>query len=155
MNAALWVDILSDVSAAEHHFKAAQRLAEDPALSGADFDGYRAQMALMHALQAGHTSAETALRRIVAVLGEPLPSRPDWDADLMARLARDIPGERPAALPAELAQALQETRRFRHVAMHVCDQFDPARARLAVAAAAIVANDLRASLGAFRAALSP
>jgi hypothetical protein len=57
---------------------------------------------------------------------------------------------RPAILPPDLAKAADRTRRFRHVAVRTYDQFDPAEAGSAVAAAGILAAGLPSAIKQFR-----
>jgi hypothetical protein len=153
MNAALWTDLLADVGAAEQHFLAAQRILDHGELLNESFAGYDARMAFMHAMQSGHTSVETGLRRLLSVLGEPMPSGGDWHADLISRLGRPIDGGRSAVFSEDLTLALQETRRFRHVAMHSYDTFKLPLAVLAAQAGQKVARELRPALERFRVAL--
>lgn len=112
------------------------------------------RMAFMHAMLAGHTSLEKALLRVLEVIGEDAPSGHQWHADLIRRVSR--PGEsRPAILPADLAAAADRTRRFRHLAAHAYDTFDPDDADPAVRAAERVAAGLQAAIEAVRAAMDP
>ena len=149
-----WLDIGLDIDAAERHLSAALRLMAEGALDApADFDGYTRRMAFMHAMQSGHTSAETALRRVLEARGEPLPEGSDWHAVLIKRCALKIDGERPAILSQGLADALQATRGFRHIAAHVYDEIRPASARLAADSARVVHASLRAELSEFWKAL--
>ena len=82
---------------------------------------------MMHAMQAGYTSAEAALRRILDIFGKERPSGEDAHETPMLRLARPMEGsrDRPAVLSRAAAAALQETRRSRHIAAHGIDRFDP------------------------------
>lgn len=153
MNATLWSDIADDVAAAERHFDSAAQIAGEGHLATEDFEGYKAQAALMHAMQMAHTSAEMALRRMILVSGGEIPASPEWHSDLIRIAARDIPGERPAIVSAELADALQVTRGFRHVAMHVYERFRVEPALTAVSAGRVVARLLRSEFEAFRKAL--
>ena len=107
----------------------------------------------MHAMQAGHTSIEAALQRLLAILDEPVPAGGDWHADLIRRASIVVPGERPAILSGALADALDETRRFRHVAIHTYDAFQSERALPAIDASRVVVRLLRAELEAFRSRL--
>jgi len=154
MNASLWSDIADDIAAAERHFGSAGLIVAEGAFRGRDFAAYKDQAALMHAMQMGHTSAESALRRIVLATDGQLPTSPEWHSDLLKLAVRPIPGDRPAIISEELEEALQETRGFRHIAMHVYDKFRPKRAVAAVAAGQVVARLLRTEFEAFRAALA-
>jgi hypothetical protein len=154
MNAALWTDIMADVASAERHFGGAASLVEAGVLQREGIERYGGEMAIMHAMQAGHTSLEVALRRLLTVLGEPLPTGGETHADLIRRLALPVSGERPAALSAELAQALDVTRRFRHIAIHTYDAFRDEGALQAIHASKTVVRLLRPELEAFRARLN-
>lgn len=152
MMAVLWDDIASDVAAAKRHWREAMLL-HDRAL--ADPADYVVGMAFQHAMQSGYTALEAGLRRLVAMLGEPMPAGPDWHAALVRRLARPLAGGRPALFPLPLSGHVEELRRFRHVAMHAYDDFSPRKATIPVEAAAIVVAEIDAVLAAFRAALDP
>jgi len=131
MSDARWFEVDQDVAAAAGHLARSVELYDAGGFAGDDLDAYRARMAFMHAMQSGHTSLESALLRILDLLAEEAPSGRDWHADLIQRASRPIPG-RPAILPASVAQAANETRRFRHVAMRNYGSFDPGLARPAV-----------------------
>jgi hypothetical protein len=143
------MDIEADIDAAALHFSSALKLIDDGALEASGFDGYTRRMAFLHAMQSGHTSAETALRRVLLSLGEALPEGADWHAVLIRRCSQAIDGERTAILSQRLADALQETRGFRHVATHVYGDIRPASARLAADSARVVNALLRAELSDF------
>jgi hypothetical protein len=153
MNAALWADIMADVSSAERHFAGAAALVDAGALAGEGLDRYRGEMAVMHAMQSGHTSVEAAFQRLLRVLDEPVPTGPDSHADLMRRIHLTVPGDRPAIVSDELAAALDDTRKFRHVAMRSYDVFRVESALPAIASSKVVAKLLRQELEAFRAFL--
>jgi hypothetical protein len=111
--------------------------------------GYTAQMAFMHAMQSGHTSLENALTRILRLVGEALPTGESWHADLIQRVAVALTS-RPAILAADLAEAADETRRFRNRAVRSYDNFESDRAIPAIRAAARLAAGLSAAIAAFR-----
>jgi hypothetical protein len=142
MNASLWSDILADVASAEKHFTGAIDLVEAGAFAGKGLDLYRGEMAVMHAMVAAHSSVEAALQRLLAVLGEPMPTGGDWHTDLLRRVSLPPEDSRPAVISATLFEALDETRRFR-----------PDRATPAIEAAEVARRMLRAELTAFRDAL--
>jgi hypothetical protein len=102
-------------------------------------------------MQAGHTSLESALLRILDMRGEQRPAGEAWHADLIRRVSRPT-GIRPAVLPADLAKAADRTRRFRHVAVRTYDQFEPEEAAGAVSAAGRLADGLEDAIARFRAA---
>lgn len=78
MSDARWLDVADDVSDAALHFTNAQSLHATGRYEALGIEGYRDGMALMHALQAGHTSAEAAMLRILRILGEDAPTGEDW-----------------------------------------------------------------------------
>lgn len=114
-------------------------------------------MAFMHAVQAGHTSLEAALLRILDILDEEKPTGDQWHRDLISRAIVDIAGEnaRPAILPADLARHADETRRFRNLATRSYGSFEPEKAIFTVTAARQLAESLMPALTAFRAAVDP
>ena len=152
MSDARWFEIEDDLAAAVLHFRRSQELAAAGGFDADTLDGYRAQMALMHAMQSGHTSLESMLVRILALLGEDAPSGASWHADLITRVARALPA-RPAILHPDLAAAANETRRFRHVAMRNYGTFNATLARPAIEAAQRLAADLPRSVATFKAVI--
>ncbi|MBV9248596.1 MAG: hypothetical protein JO227_05040, partial [Acetobacteraceae bacterium] len=124
MSDARWAEIEADATAAADHFFRAAQIYREPGLHAQNLDGYMRRMAFMHAIQAGHTSLERALIRVLELQGEEAPSGRQWHADLISRAGRR--GEsRPAILPPELVRAADRTRKFRHVATDAYDTFDP------------------------------
>lgn len=103
----------------------------------------------MHAMQAGHTSLEGALLRILDIHDEERPTGDYWHTDLIRRVAQSV-GDRPAVLTAETLQAADRTRRFRHVAVRTYDFFDPDEAQEAIEAAALLAGTLKAAFIEYR-----
>ena len=154
MSDARWFEVDADTAAAIEHFSQSVRLFTLGGFDGESLDAYRARMAFMHAVQSGHTSLEAALVRILDLLGEDAPTGRDWHADLLKRVAHDIPG-RPAILPQDVAKAANETRRFRNVAMRSYGGFDPVLARPAVMAADLIAQHLQDAVTAFRGQMDP
>lgn len=106
-------------------------------------------------MQAGYTSFESALRRLLAFLDEGLPQGSDWHAILLRRVAEPLDGLRPAILSKPLADAADELLRFRHVAIHSYDRFSDRKAEIAVDAAETFLSLIHAELAAFRAAIDP
>ncbi len=147
-----WLEIEDDLVAAVTHFTRSVALFEAGGFEGDTLDGYRAQMALMHAMQSGHTSMESMLVRILGLLNEDPPTGTSWHADLITRAARPLP-TRPAILPPALFAAASETRRFRHVAMRNYGLFDITRARPAMNAAEALAAHLHPAITRFRATI--
>ena len=154
MSDARWQDIESDVASAVEHFSSAIRIYREPGLHAVTPDGYMRRMAFMHAMYAGHTSMERALLRILEVQGEEAPSGRQWHADLIARVGSAVAG-RPAVLGAALVKAADRTRKFRHVAAHTYDNFDPDDADPAVRAAETLMAGLAAAFSAYRQAIDP
>lgn len=154
MSDARWIEIERDVDAAVRHFSGAVRLFSDPDLRAEDWDGYKTRMGLMHAMQAGHTSLETALLRILDMLDEERPAGEFWHLDLIRRCAEPTT-TRPAILGRDLTRAADRTRRFRHVAVRTYDMFDPDEAAAAIQAAGQIAEQIGEEIGRFRAAVEP
>lgn len=66
-----------------------------------------------------------------------------WHTGLLKRLGLEIPGVRPALLPAELKLPLHELKGFRHVIVHAYElELDPAKLQLLLGYAARVAERL-------------
>lgn len=154
MSDARWTEVDEDMAAAAGHLARSVELFAAGGFAGEELDAYRARMAFMHAMQSGHTSLEAALLRILDLLGEEAPSGRDWHADLIRRAARSLAG-RPAILAPAVADAANETRRFRHVAMRSYGTFDPSLAQPAVAAAGLLAASLADAAAAFRRQVDP
>ncbi len=154
MSDARWFEVDQDVAAGMLHFRRSAELYAANGFEREGLEGYRAQMAFMHAMQSGHISVEAALVRILDMLGEERPTGSDCHATLIGRLSASSSG-RPALLDAVLAAALQETRRFRHVAMRSYGQLRPEAARPAVQAAGIVVGQLQDAVQEFRAVIDP
>jgi hypothetical protein len=150
-----WFEVDSDVETAVRHFRQSVALYREGGFDTPGLEGYRATMALMHALQSAHTSFESALLRILDMLGEERPFGDNWHSDLIKRVAASLPGTRPAILGARLARAADETRRFRHRATHTYDDFEASEAAPAVEAAELLANDLEAQIREFKATIDP
>jgi hypothetical protein len=155
MSDARWIEIERDAAAAAQHFARAAALNNLGGFDAAGLEGYRAQMAFLHAMQSGHTSLESCLLRILEILGEEAPTGPNWHADLIQRVSSARPGARPAILTGAMATAADETRRFRAVATRAYDSFDPGRAGPAVTAAQLLAKELTAAVTQFRDSLDP
>ncbi len=154
---ARWTDIFTSCESAATHFRNALALYERGGFDAPDLAGYQASMAVMHAMHSAHTSAEVALKRILDVLGEERPDGEDWHEILIKRMAREMPGRkgRPPVISQTLASALQQTRRFRHVAAHGYDRFDTELAAPAMRAARIVSDSLEAEIERFRQIIDP
>ena len=152
---ARWLDVDTVVASSVRHFSGALELAKEGEFRLPDRDGYRAAMAFLHAMQSGHGSAEAALLRILAILNEKAPSGEDWQQVLIERCSRPVPGNRPAILPKAVAEDLHETRRFRHRAMHVYDDFNPDRVGPSLEAVSLLVTTLPEAIKAFKTRISP
>ena len=157
MSDARWLDVDADIAAAVRHFRNAGALRAAGGFDGPDLARYRSEMALMHALQSAHTSAEAALMRILRLLSEEAPSSEDWHSRLIDRLARAVEGShaRPALLSPEIAADLHETRAFRHRVTHSYGDFNLVRAAPALEAGARLAISLPEAVARFRATIDP
>ncbi len=154
MSDARWFEIDRAIAAAVKHFAGAVVIyGKDPAVL-ADEDRYVVDMAFMHAMQAGHTSLENALLRILELCGEEPPSGASWHADLVRRIAAQV-GDRPAVLTGEAARAADATRRFRSIATHAYDTFDYTQAAATVASARRLCEILPAEIARFRETYDP
>lgn len=157
MTDARWLDIESDFAAAVDHFRKSYALYDAGGFEAEGLEGYRAQMALMHSMQSGHTSAEAGMLRLLRLLGEEAPQGEDWHYKLIERLRRKATGdhERPAFLTDEVAKDLHETRAFRHRVSHGYGDFDASRARPSIDAAGRLAAALPATVETFKRLLDP
>jgi hypothetical protein len=131
------MEVEVDVQSALLHFGMAVRIFDAGGFDAPDPEGYARGAAFMHAMQSAHTSAEQALVRVLDMLEEEKPTGEQWHKDVISRLSRPLAGKlaRPALLPGESAKDIDETRRFRNLALRPYDSFEPARATSAVAAA--------------------
>jgi HepT-like protein len=150
-----WFDVDADIRAAVEHFERSVELDREGGFDAPGLAGYKAEMALMHSLQSGDTSLEGALVRILKMVGEEPPVGETWHADLIRRVAAAIPGARPAILSQAVAQAADETRRFRHIAIHNYDNFRYDVAGPTIRAAKLLAGRLTEEISAFKATIDP
>jgi hypothetical protein len=157
MSDARWLDIDDDIASVVKHFGNAVAIFHEGGFDAGSLEGHKAGMALMHAMQSGHTSAEAALRRILSILGEEQPSANDWRVKLIDRLAKKVTGAyaRPALLSSDMARDLHETRRFRHRATHSYSEFEASLALQAILAAERLAASVPSALGSFRRIVDP
>jgi hypothetical protein len=149
MRDARWLEIFDDMSWAVAHFSRALELHAAGGFEGDSLEAYKSKMALMQAMQAGHTSLESGLERILELFGEEKPTGSQYHADLVRRIARDRPGIRPSIIAGELAEAIDETRRFRHVVRKNYNNFRVAEATRALQAAALLRDRLVDTIQAF------
>ena len=154
--AMLWNDIERDLTSSRRHFTLAIDTYENlqTAQPGKDHDVRT--MGFLHAMQSGYTSFEAGMKRLLALLDEPLPAGSDWHKALLRRLEEPVTGFRPALVeePA-LKSALRGLLAFRHVAAHVYDDFDQGRAALAVQDARVFLAGIDPALARFRANVDP
>lgn len=151
MTDARWLEVHDDIDSAVRHFRNAVAI-ETQGLSAADdLPAYIGRMAFLQAMQAGYTSLEGALERILEILGEEKPaSVHDYHAQLVRRVGRPIEDDRPAILEGALLAAVDEARRFRHVARKSYDDFDVSKAASAIRAAKTIAAGLAGAIEVFR-----
>ncbi len=91
-------------------------------------------MALMHAMQSGHTPFAKTMMRILATLQEEKPSGESWLRDLVNRVSNAL-GDRPTILDSDLERAANETGSFRNLATRGYDTFSPEKCEPAISAA--------------------
>lgn len=155
MMAERWRDISDDLASSMRHLTEATALFRRNAGRMSLAESYLEVMAFQHAMQAGYTSFESALRRLLAFLDEGLPQGSDWHAVLLRRVSEPLEGLRPAILSKTVADAADELLRFRHVAIHSYDRFSERKAEIAVEAAEAFLSLVDAEIAAFRAAIDP
>lgn len=62
-----------------------------------------------------YSAVEASFERVAKYVDQRIPQGSDWHAELLWQMSLDIPGVRPAIIPAPLKARLDEYRRFRHV----------------------------------------
>ena len=156
MMAMLWSDVDRDIASSRRHFEMGIALFADLREAEPGRGSYVGTMSFLHAMQSGYTSFEAGMKRLLALLDEPLPKGADWHKALVSRLSEPSPGSRPALLDeATLRRAVNGLLRFRHVAAHVYDDFDEDRAALAVRYAETFLAGIGSALARFRAVIDP
>jgi hypothetical protein len=81
-------------------------------------------------LHSFYTAVERILEDIAREIDESVPSGPEWHRDLLAQLAAEFPGVRPAVLQPSLRSCLNEYRGLRHVIRNVYTfNLNPSRLR--------------------------
>jgi len=153
MSDARWFDVEDDLASAIKHFGLSVRIFKEGVPPGDDLPAYKSRMALMQSMQSAYTSMERAYERILEILGEEKPTGSDYHAQLIKRVSRAFPESRPAIIEGALAEAVDETRRFRHVARKGYDGFRVENAGAAIAAADYVRAHIREAIEVFRSAL--
>lgn len=98
-----------------------------PSLSTAAAD--RAMQALAAvALHGWYTGLEAILERIARAIDRSVPTGDTWHRDILSQGMAEVPGLRPAVLPAALKRDLLELLQFRHFFRHAYGiNLDPAR----------------------------
>ena len=155
MMALAWRDALDDIAAARMHLGEAIHIFDDPVFAASGAPDYLHRMAFQHAMLAGYTSFESALKRIFALLDEPLPVGPDWHFALVRRASGPVEAGRPAILGTDLSRVAIGLMRFRHVAMHAYDSFDLRKAGIAADEAREFLAVIEGDIARFRAAVDP
>jgi hypothetical protein len=153
VSTARWLDVDADFASAKQHLREAVTGYRSGKIAGPE--DYWNIMAFQHAMYAGYTSFEAGLERLLRMLDEDVPVGRDWHRKLLERAAAELPGDRPAILGPQLAEAADELLRFRHVALHSYDRFTPARAEPAVLAAETFLASVDDDLQRFRSAIDP
>ena len=154
MSDARWNEVDNDVRSAVGHFSMAVRLHEKLDCCKDDFETYQVEMALMHAMQSGHTSFESAMTRILDMLQEERPSGESWHRDLVIRVSNAL-GNRPAILDSDLERAANETRSFRILATGSYDTFSRERCGPAISAAHVLVDGVPKAVSKFRHLVDP
>ena len=155
MTDARWFEVDSDVTAAIGHFEKSILLYRKGGFDEPGLGGYQAEMALMHSLQSAHTSLESALVRILEILGEETPAGHNRHVDIIRRAAASLPGKRPPILSPAIAEAVNETRKFRHRATHNYDSFEIRETSRTIEAAEMLMKGLAAEIAAFQNSIDP
>lgn len=83
-------------------------------------------------MQAGYTSLERGIQRILNILDEALPFGDEWHSDLLKRSAMIIKNSRPAILSKETYKFADEARRFWYEAVNDYDDFVPFKSEKAI-----------------------
>ena len=154
--AMLWNDIERDLASSQRHFTLAVEMFDEIHDAAPSREQYVRTMGFLHAMQSGYTSFEAGMKRLLALIDEPLPTGSEWHKALLRRLEEPAPGSRPALIedPA-LKRALRGLLAFRHVAAHVYDDFDQDRAALAVQNARVFLAGIDPALAGFRRIVDP
>ena len=120
-----------------------------------DPDGYAAKNAFMHAIQCGHTSLESGLKKILKIIGERIPDDLDnWHEALIVQVCAPIEG-RGRILPEQLFAHADETRKSRSLVVRGYDSFDIGKAAATMEAARLLSEKLPGSLMEFIARIDP
>ena len=106
--------------------------------------------ACAYELARAYNVLEKMLERICVAFENHFEKRGDYHEKLIQRLSLDLPGIRPAFIPADRVSDLRELKGFRHVMRHAYDlTLRPDRLRELVTVAGRLADDLPAWCVAF------
>lgn len=155
-----WSEVFSDIEDAVGYFNFVGEYFEsieinDPEAS--ELIKRRDEMVVMHAIQIGYTSLENAFKRILNVLGEPLPVGDSYHSDLIKRVSKVIDGshERPAIISNETYKLADQLRRFRHVAVRSYRGFSLDSCEDSVEAARLMAEVIHNEINVFVELIDP
>lgn len=147
---ARWLDVEDDFNDAIEHLSNANIIFKDNGFDRDGIDGYKERMAFMHAMQSGYTSIEDGLVKIFNMLGEAVPTGDSWHTSLIRRASKPISGDRPAIISNDVAEKIDQLKRFRHVAVHNYNNFRPQEADAVVMAAVEISSVLIGELDRFK-----
>jgi len=152
-----WGAVNREIEDACRHFGNAAAIFDNGNFNQDGLSGYIREMALMHAMQSGHTSLEEALLRILRLLAEERPTGDRWPEDLIRRVSCALPGPRarPAILSPEAAADAGETCRFRNWATHGYNSFIVSKAVPAIEAARRLPGTLPRDVERFQREIDP
>ena len=154
MTSAKWVLVEDDFRDAAHHFQMAEIIHNGEAGDNPIADYIQAN-AFMHAVQSGHTSLETGLKRILKIIEEPVPHDVgNWHEALVDQAFADVDG-RGTILPPEIFADVDETRRARNLAFRGYGRFVKGRAETTAEAAGRLAKTLPDALERFIRRIDP
>jgi hypothetical protein len=107
------------------------------------------------AVHGWYTALESLLERVARQLDSEVPTGDRWHRELLAQATVEVPGVRPAVVPAELRADLEELLAARHFLRHAYGlELDPAKLASQAARLRAVAVPLERSLDAFDAFLA-
>lgn len=130
-----YLEVRANIQSAVRHFDMSKKLFDRKGFDVDSAEGYIARMAIMHSMQAGYTSLESGIKRILNILDEALPYGDEWHSDLLKRSAMIIKNSRPAIISKETYKFVDEARRFRYAAVNNYDDFVPFKSEKAIEAA--------------------
>lgn len=102
-----------------------------------------------------YNAIEHFFERVAVELNGGLPAGRDWHSTLLARMARELPGVRPAIISVETRAGLEELMRFRHLFRHRYGfELEWPKLRPLLEAIRTGSQPLRAELAAFKGVLA-